>query len=678
MGLLKNKLHLSTGQELRPGREALISLSLAFIISISPHLGRLPVWFAALAILVFSWRYKIITARWHQPGKFIRFIIIFCVISLVFRHYQTLLGRDAGVSMLVALTMLKFLELNSLRDYMLVVFLCLFIALTSFLYSQSMVLGAYLMLVVIFLFAVMMYLNHSQKQGVQSIMKRSAVLVLTALPIAILLFVLFPRMQGGLISLPGDSHAGLSGLSDSMKPGSINELNLSEKVAFRVEFSGQVPAQQQRYWRGIVLEIYEDGEWKEVGEERQGAESSVNFSSDKILEYSILQEPSNKKWVFALDMPVQKPADLKWGPGHTLRSSGQLRDRRQMQLTSVLDYSFADISERELVSNFDISAVNGERIMELARTLYQQSGSDRSYIKTVMDYYRNNNFIYSLQPPRLGENPVDSFMLDTRKGYCEHFASSFTVMMRLAGIPARVVTGYQGGEWNEQGNYMIVRQSDAHAWSEVWLDGTGWTRVDPTSAVSPERIEYGLDAIRQLIEQGQQLGTIPDEQIKLLLDQSFLVRSIKGMRMFWDGVNTSWYRWVIGYGKENQLGLLKWLGFSGAYWRDLIIILIALVTFLLLLQSWLLFHRKRVVDPSLARYQKFCKHLARVGIQRQASEGPFRFAQRVCSLRPDLQTGVMMVTNTYIDIVYAGNSGELNQQKLAKAVRLFKPGKLKT
>lgn len=580
--------------------------------------------------------------------------------------------------MLVALTMLKFLELNSLRDYMLVVFLCLFIALTSFLYSQSMVLGVYLMLVVIFLFAVMMYLNHSQKQGVLRILKRSSILVLTAFPIAVLFFVLFPRIQGGLIGLPGDSHSGLSGLSDSMKPGSINELNLSEKVAFRVEFSGLVPAQPQRYWRAIVLEQYEDGEWKEVDDEKQVTERSINYSRDEILEYSILQEPSNKKWVFALDMPVQKPADMKWGPGYTLRSRGAIRDRLQTQLISALDYSFAEISERELESNFDVSAVSGERIMQLATTLYQQSGSDRGYIKTVLDYYRNNNFIYSLQPPRLGEHPVESFMLDSRKGYCEHFASSFTVMMRLAGIPARVVIGYQGGEWNEQGNYMIVRQSDAHAWSEVWLDGSGWTRIDPTSAVAPERIEYGLDAIRQLIEQGQQLGTISDEKIKLLLDQSFYVRSIKGLRMFWDGVNTRWYRWVIGYGKEKQLGLLKWLGFSGAYWRDLIILLIALVTLLLLLQSWVLFHRKRLVDPSLLWYQKFCKRLARVGIHRQESEGPYRFAQRVCSLRPDLQTGVMMVTNTYIDIVYAGNSGENNQQKLAKAVRLFKPLKLKT
>jgi hypothetical protein len=264
-------------------------------------------------------------------------------------------------------------------------------------------------------------------------------------------------------------------------------------------------------------------------------------------------------------------------------------------------------------------------------------------------------------------------MLNTRKGYCEHYASSFTIMMRLAGVPARVVIGYQGGEWNEQGDYMIIRQSDAHAWSEVWLDEEGWIRVDPTSAVAPERIEYGLSAIRQLMEEGQELGSLSDENLKIILQLSLLSQTIKGMTMFWDGVNTSWYKWVIGFGKKNQSDMLKWLGFKQANWRDMIILMVTLIAIVVSIQAWILFHRRKVFDPVVRQYQKFCKRLQGVGIVRLSYEGPLAFAERVIDLRPDLKDSVCAVTEAFIDIKYAGNTSTLQQKKLLLAIRDFHP-----
>jgi transglutaminase-like putative cysteine protease len=676
LSFLTNKFHISSGQELPPDRQALLSLICAFFLSISPHTGRLPAWFALLAIVVLTWRYKIITANVHQPGRFVRISILIIVIFLLFLHYQTLLGRDAGVAMLIALTMLKFLELKSLRDYMLVVFLCLFIVMTSFLYSQSLWLGFYLLAVVIILFTVMMYLNHRDRSDLLGMLKRAASLVLVGLPVAILLFVLFPRLQGGLFGLPGDSHSGLTGMSDTMKPGTINELNLSEKIAFRVEFLAPLPTAQQRYWRGLVLENYQQGTWKE-NKDGKSTGSLVKYSDNDVIEYTILQEATNKKWIFALDIPISKRAGLRWGSGQTLRSDSVMHERQQNHIKSALVYKFIDMSESELAINMDVSAVTGERVTELAKRLYRQSASDRDYINKVLAYYRNNDFIYNLQPPLLGEHPIENFMLDTRAGYCEHYASSFTMMMRLAGVPARVVIGYQGGEWNEQGNYLIVRQSDAHAWSEVWLDESGWVRIDPTSAVAPERIEYGISAIRQLIEQGQELGNLSQQQLQTVLTLSILSRSLKNFKLFWDGVNTRWYKWVIGFGSKNQISMLKWFGFKQANVRILIILLVALVSLVVIIQAWILFRRKKVLDPAVRQYQIYCQRLSRIGIVRSNSEGPRAFARRVLLLRPDLRELVLPVVEAYIAIQYAGKISNEQHQKLIRAVRNFKPGRRK-
>jgi hypothetical protein len=211
----------------------------------------------------------------------------------------------------------------------------------------------------------------------------------------------------------------------------------------------------------------------------------------------------------------------------------------------------------------------------------------------------------------------------------------------------------------------------------VWLDERGWVRIDPTSAVAPERIEYGLSAVRQLMRQGQELGNLTDEKLQIMLQMSLLRQTLKGMKMFWDGVNTRWYKWVVGFGKENQTSILKWLGFKQANWSNLIFILVALVTMVVSIQAWMLFHRRKVLDPAVRQYQKFCHRLSRIGIARAPSEGPADFARRVIKLRPDLKMLVISVTEAYIAILYAGNTDSDQQQKLTRAVRDFRPKMLK-
>jgi transglutaminase-like putative cysteine protease len=674
---LVKKFRISRGHETPPDRHAFYALLMAFAIAVSPHLGRLPAWFAILALAVFAWSYRIVAGKIHHPGSLVRISILLIVMFILYRHYGTLLGRDAGVAMLVSLTLLKFLELKSQRDYMLVVFLSMFIVITAFLYSQAILLGIYLFAVVGILLSVLMYLNHRSRLDIRSMLKNAVKLMLAGVPIAALLFLLFPRLQSGLFTLPGDSHAGLSGMSDTLKPGSINELNLSQKVAFRVEFTGQVPPPEQLYWRGLVLERYERGTWKQSNAAR--SETELRYDPENVIEYSILQEPSNQKWVFALDMPVDKPNTVQWNKGRTLRSNSLLRERRQVKLKSAVAYTVAEITDADYMLNLDTSAVTGNRIAELAASLYRQSNNNNdAYVRAVYDYFRENGFAYTLRPPELGDNPVESFMLDTRSGYCEHYASSFAVMMRLAGIPARVVIGYQGGEWNDQGDYMIVRQSDAHAWSEVWLEKTGWTRIDPTSAVAPERIEFGLEAIRQLVEQGEALGQLNDERLRTIFRQSSVTRAMRGMAMFWDDVNTRWYKWIIGYGSDNQQSLLMLLGLNNSNLYNLIIVLVIMVSCVFAIQLWMLYRREFIADPVRKQYQHYCKKLSRIGLPRKQHEGPLTYAKRVIEARPDLERQVKQVTGLYIGIMYAGKqSGDMLKQ-LKSQVRKFWPRPLKT
>jgi hypothetical protein len=327
--------------------------------------------------------------------------------------------------------------------------------------------------------------------------------------------------------------------------------------------------------------------------------------------------------------------------------------------------------------NIDTSSVGGNRVKRMAERLYQQSATDEDYANAVLNFYRESGFTYSLRPPLLGDNPVETFMFDTREGYCEHYASSFTAMMRLAGIPARVVIGYQGGEWNDQGDYMIVRQSDAHAWSEVWFENVGWVRVDPTAAVAPERIEYGLAAIQQLVEQGEPLGSLSGERLQVALQQSLLVKSFREMRLFWDGVNTRWYRWIIGYGTENQESLLRWLGLAGNNIGYLGVLLVILSVLAVSLQAWLLFRREKALDAATIQYKKYCKRLAKIGLSRGPAEGPVNFAQRVIRARPDLKPAVRQITERYVKIVYRGVAGADDLRQLAETVKKFRPKMLK-
>jgi transglutaminase-like putative cysteine protease len=461
--------------------------------------------------------------------------------------------------------------------------------------------------------------------------------------------------------MPGDAYEGMTGLSDSMAPGSISKLSQSGAVAFRVAFDGPPPKSEQRYWRGPVLDFFDGRSWSATSTpDPKLADIAVTGAPAS---YTLTLEPHNKRWLLALDLPATLPPASRLGARYELLADQPVRQRLRYRATSYPNYQAGlNPGTIEINRSLRLPALGNLKTREMADGWKRTARNDGEIVRRAMELFRNEAFFYSLTPPPLGANSVDEFLFDTRRGFCEHYAGSFAFLMRAAGVPARVVTGYQGGESNPFGNYLIVRQSDAHAWAEVWLKDRGWIRVDPTAAVAPRRIESGLAAA---LPAGEPLPLLAR------VDSAWLMQ----LRMSWDMLNNDWNQWVLGYGQERQYDLLSRLGFEMASWRELVVGLAAGVGALLLAFSiFMLWQRVPMgADPATVIYRRFCRKLALTGIVRQTNEGPAAFAKRTAMLRPDLALSTASISALYIALRYAPRPNTSILRQLEKQVRAFRP-----
>jgi transglutaminase-like putative cysteine protease len=474
------------------------------------------------------WRVYLAHRKLPSPGKWLLGLVALASAGGILLEYRTLLGRDAGVSLLVVMLALKVLETRTQRDGILLGFLGFFLLVTNFLFSQTITTALYMLGCAWFLIVVIIAMQFTGAwPGWRQPARRAALLLVQALPLMFVLFLLFPRIQGPLWGLPHDSHAGLSGLSDNMSPGSLNNLILSDAVAFRAEFRGRIPEAPALYWRGPVLWDYDGRTWTAP---RFVFNANELPAGEPAVEYTVTLEAHNKRWLFALEMPMQRPPRAVATRDMQLLSTTPVRSRMRYEMSSQLQAAYgADDSENVLNRALQLPEGFNPRTLKHAAQLRQKFRDDRQLVDAVLNDFRNENFVYTLSPPLLGEHAVDEFLFDTRRGFCEHYASAFTVLMRAAGIPARGVTGYPGGQINPVSDDLLIRQADAHAWTEIWISGTGWIRVDPT-APSLRRGWNGIAsdcraAIRCRFCRG---------------DFELLQR----MRLTWDSVTYSWNQWV--------------------------------------------------------------------------------------------------------------------------------------
>ncbi len=638
------------------------ALLLGLAVVATPHALHLPPWITVLALVAGLWRYHVHRSAGRLPRTWLLAAITLATTAAVVLSYGELSGRDMGVGLLVSMTALKMLEMRSRRDAVLMIFLGYLLVVAELLYSQSIPAAAYMLASSWLLTALLVTVTRPTGDGSPlPQMRPAAALLVQAVPLALVLFVLFPRIPGPLWGAP-DSGAAVTGLSDTMSPGSITELSLSGAVAFRAELDGALPAASERYWRGPVLARYDGRTWSHPPE-RNLDPPALQARGGRQISYTVSLEPHGQRWLLALEMATAAPPDSRLSAAAELLSRRDVVETRRYRVTSAPQYRLQpelSAEQRERFLALPPGSHPGAR--RLARRWQTEAAGAQGVVDRALAYFREQPFVYTLRPPALPGDPVDDFLFDTRQGFCEHYASAFTALMRAAGIPARVVTGYLGGEPNPHGDYLIVRQSDAHAWSEVWLAGRGWVRVDPTAAVSPARVELGL------------AGAVPaGDPVPFMAGRG--MGWLQGLSLRWDAVNALWDRWVLAYGPELQRSLLRRWGLEGWLAKGGALLAGIGVALGLALGAVLWRGRPPSPDPVLAAYRRLGRKLGRVGLAPNPNEPPLAYRRRVAREAPALAGEVDRIMELYLGLRYGppGQGGSLGE--LRRRVARLRPAR---
>ena len=628
-----------------------------------PHVSHVPISIIAFFYVLLIWRYVAVWRPQYLPNQWLLLLLALLGIGLLYREHQGWFGRDGGTQLFLTALGLKLLEMRSERDCYLVNFLAFIVAASQFLYSQNLVMAGYILLVSCALLASLVLINSREPLPIDAL-KTAALIIVQASPIAVALFVLFPRVEAPRWLWFAQKPQARSGLSDSMEPGSISALGLSDELVFRVKFSGAMPASAQRYWRGPVLVKTDGKRWTRSASTDFSAQMAKPTFNGQPYRYTLLMEPNDKNWVFALDLPAEFNQPLSRNAYYQLITSDNPDKRAEYTVVSYPDYYTGSLTHTEYAEATQLPTEPSLKIRQFVEQLQGHSSSPDVLINHLLLHFRTEDFHYTLTPPALQQNPIETFLFETRQGFCEHYATAFTYLLRVAGVPARVVTGYQGGVFNEIGQFLEIRQADAHAWSEVWLPNQGWVRVDPTAAVAPERIEQSLNP--DALEPGG-LVRFPTSDAGALP----MIQWLKQARQLWSHADYNWQRWVINYNSANQNKLLSSLGIdtlrTALYW------LVGSVTVITVLLSWFILKQQRQgIDRALRCYQRFCQKLAPWGLVRAAAEGEHDFAKRAKTILPNQAEAIDNITMLFCQLRYGKTPPKVAEiKRLQTAVASF-------
>ena len=625
--------------------------------TLAPHAIHLPPWLLATCALLLAWRGLL---PWEKPTvahRALPLLVALAIAGGVHLHFGHFFGKDPGIALLAALLCLKILESSTARDIRAAVLLCFFLQLGLFFYSQALGVAA-LALVGSLLAIVTLVSLHDGAAPVGPHLRTGALLLAQGLPFMFVLFVLFPRVQGPLWGLPADAYSGMSGLSDSMAPGSISRLGLSDAIAFRAEFARTPPPPPQRYWRGPVLTVFDGRTWRPDGAAPAGSPSYR--AAGPAYDYRLTLEPHNRRWLLALDYPVPPAGGPRYAGDYRLLADMPIRTRSRFDLRA---YPAAAIGIDEdhlvLATARQLPPDVNPRSRALAREFAASAASPQVILARTLAWMRARGLAYTLNPPLLGTHSVDEFLFETQRGFCEHFSSAFVFLMRAAGVPARVVTGYQGGETNPVDGTLVVRQSDAHAWAEVWLAGGGWLRVDPTALAAPQRIEEGLAAA---LEDGESLPFMRRTRLAWL----------RTARSQWEALSNAWNQQILGYNPLRQRELLARVGLPRADWQTLTVLLGAAGGGLMMLLFGSAFLQRKTQDPLDRAWSIFCRKLAKRGVPRQPWEGPIDYGTRAADAFPRQAATLLSITSSYARLRYGALIESAAVHELAQRIRRLK------
>ncbi|MEZ5572361.1 MAG: DUF3488 and DUF4129 domain-containing transglutaminase family protein [Halioglobus sp.] len=662
-------------------RNALMWIIISLFALVAPHAARLPVWVLAVYVISVIWRLQVHRGRWSFPGRWVKVAITISGFIGIYASYGTMVGLEPTVALLLTAFALKLTELSQRKDAYVLLFLGYFICITEFLFSQDLLITIYSMLTVLLVTTALVALHQpGQHQFNRSTIRLAGVMLLQAVPLMLVLFFVFPRF-GPLWNVPIKTHTAKTGMSDFMKPGDVASLSQSADVAFRVKFDGKIPPKSDLYWRGLVFNRLEQGVWSGLGyydvpiaEQRPARITPTGARTS----YSIIMEPTQQNWLYGLHYVQSHTPGVMQSSDFRLFSPGPLESEYMYSATSWIDMVVDEqLSDWRRKTETKLPPTGNPRTRELAKALRAGVDTDEAFVDVVLAKFNRDPFVYTLRPGVLrGQDQIDQFMFESRRGFCEHFASAFVFMMRVAGVPARVVAGYQGGEINPVNKTVIVHQFDAHAWAEVWIANRGWVRFDPTAAVAPQRIEYGLE--EAMASEGSFLASTPLSPLRYrnipLLNQ---------LRLRYDALTYRWQSWVVNFDSNRQFDLLHNV-FGEISTRLFAALLIGSWALVLIPIAISLLYRRDTNpgSPLDKQYRIFCERLKRVGLTRAAGEPPGEFALRAEQSLPGCAHELRLISGLYQQLAYVQESAfEKNRarwmREFARAVRGFKPDRRK-
>ena len=611
-----------------------------------PHAWEQPPWVFAVLMGAWLWRVIIHATRTQLPARWVMLLLVLAGGGLTFAEFGTVLGQQAGTALLLVMVALKLLEIRSQRDIVVTLFLAYFVVVTTYFFNQSILIAAYSLLSAWLITAALIQVHGGRVLPLARLARSSGLMMVHALPIMLILFLVFPRIPGPIWGSPHEDPIGQTGLSDRLEFGDIAQLLENEATALRVRFEGPVPASSQQYWRALVMSDFDGRGWRV---DRGRPEVPADGGGPGDVAYTATLEPTRAHYLPVLDFPVGIPEQA--------RLLDNLQVMHPRRVDSRLQYS--GHARLEAPPAWPLSAEERARALALPagtapRTRIQaglwraaHGDDDRAIVREAMQLFAGEPFRYTLRPPLLRGDRTDEFLFETRAGYCEHYASTLAVLMRAAGIPARVITGYQGGQWMDAGNYLRLRQADAHAWTEVWLEDRGWTRVDPTAAIAPERIETGLSGW---------FGE--DIDAPAFLRRSGLPWTVQWRLQISDWHDVITFRWeslVLAFDPERQRELFARFGLDATDWRGVLIALAVSLGGLALLAGLitLLGRPRDRRDPAQRALDRLSRRLRRHDLARESHETASAYAGRVRDARPELAGPLADFTQAYTHLRYA-------------------------
>jgi transglutaminase-like putative cysteine protease len=647
-------------------RQPLLWLAAALLFTLPPMFGSLATWVPSFFLLTLTMKFWMEPKGYRLRSAIWKLVLAVVTLAAIFFSYGSLKGIEPGVSILVVLMSLKILEAHTAREFQVMVMIAWVLCLCGFFLSQDLVIGLCLLAAfALLLVALVQFHGGSSPGSFWSPVGTTCKLLAQAAPLVVLLFLLFPRINTGF-RFEIDLRSAASGFSDRLSPGSIASLTNSSDIAFRAEF----PDRKTRppgpmYWRGVVMWHCEGMEWRAPYAPAPSSGSSTQSPGDKAIRQRITIAPHGGRWMFALDRPFEVPPKAMLARGNYLWSIQPIRKARRYQVVSSSEVTGKELRPREREEALEVPASISPAVRELAQSWIAQNSNPRAIVNSALQFFRTQRFRYSLSPGEYKKNDLDQFLFHRRIGFCEHYATSFATLMRLAGIPARVVVGYLGGEYNDLGRFFLVRQSDTHAWCEVWLPDSGWTRVDPTSAVAPGRASLDLNSfLARRIASGEM-----EARQSAFVTQLTRSAIFNNIRLAWEALNYDWDTRVLGFDADVQESLLASVGIPSR--RPFLLItetLLIAAALLVIYAGWMQLRTRSRVDRVKALYERFCRKAARLGVRRNPWEGPSDFSRRAAQLLPNRAERIRQISNTYIALRYSPESAAVGLNRFAKEV----------